>query len=192
MKELFGKIFSDTEIKAWSGLKLHLISVEDQIIKETIQILAEARVNGGALIYCFEIPDNLIYWYPKEDINNFFSNLLLSDSARNAMPELKIGDEFTCQPGFEQVRPFLFEGDIAESLYYGGAYKKYQGTPTEAMEIARKFCKAIYSERMLDVGIYKTYDNWTEWFYDVAWDVTWVLFDKSLKRLWVICLTDTD
>lgn len=177
---------------AWEDLVLRPIIFEDKAIKETLQIFAEERVNGGALIYCFEMPDNPVFWRPSEDLREFFSKLLLSEEARKAMPELKISDYFTCEPDFELGRPFLFEGEISESLYYGGAYKKFQGTPAQAIDIARRFCKAIYADRILDIAIYRTYSHWTKWFYDVAWDVTWMLFDKNLNRLWVICLTDTD
>lgn len=33
---------------------------------------------------------------------------------------------------------------------------------------------------------------WCSWFCDIAWDRTWLILDKGTRRVWLLCLTDTD
>ena len=37
-----------------------------------------------------------------------------------------------------------------------------------------------------------SYTAWSPWFYDVAWDTTWIGVDVGFGRVWLLCVTDTD
>lgn len=47
-------------------------------------------------------------------------------------------------------------------------------------------------DRYEDIIVFESHAPWTDWFYDVAWDVTWMVLDSKECKMWLICATDTD
>jgi hypothetical protein len=84
------------------------------------------------------------------------------------------------------------DGEIAQALVQGGAYKKFSGTAREAKDLGGRFCYALFGDRFTEIQIYKTYKAWSRWFHGVAWDVTWLALDKRFMKVWLLCVTDTD
>jgi hypothetical protein len=53
--------------------------------------------------------------------------------------------------------------------------------------------EAIFGEELHRVGwAGGSTTPWTPWFYDIAWDATFVLHDPQAKGFVLLCLTDTD
>jgi len=50
----------------------------------------------------------------------------------------------------------------------------------------------MFQDRYEDIKVFESYRPWTEWFYDVAWDVTGMVLDSKECKMWIICATDTD
>lgn len=40
--------------------------------------------------------------------------------------------------------------------------------------------------------VFKIIGAWTPWFYDVAWDPSFVIFNRPQMKFWILCMTDTD
>jgi hypothetical protein len=40
--------------------------------------------------------------------------------------------------------------------------------------------------------ILRSHSRWNAWFFDVAWDHTFVILDKKHQRLSLLLITDTD
>ena len=62
----------------------------------------------------------------------------------------------------------------------------------EAKRLAQKFCEAAFGDRYLDVWVFRSYEAWSPWFWDAAWDKTWIIADAEMSRVWLLCVTDTD
>ena len=45
---------------------------------------------------------------------------------------------------------------------------------------------------LLDLDVFRCWRAWSLWFFDVAWDVTWVIIDRRLQRASLLFTTDTD
>jgi len=71
---------------------------------------------------------------------------------------------------FQPVSSFLFDGELARRLYYGGAYTRPEGDGKTEKELSLAFCDALFGLRFAEVSIYSTDSAWTRWFYDIAWD----------------------
>ncbi len=66
-----------------------------------------------------------------------------------------------------------------------------RGDGRKEKEFAINVCKQIFGLRYGEISLDKSGTAWTPWFYDIAWDLTIVLFDKRLRRMWLFAITDT-
>jgi hypothetical protein len=41
-----------------------------------------------------------------------------------------------------------------------------------------KFCEPLFGDRFIEVEVFRSFAAWSPWFYDVAWDQTWIIIDK--------------
>jgi hypothetical protein len=74
----------------------------------------------------------------------------------------------------------------------GGAYARPSGDGRAAKLAAVEICDAMFQLRYGEISVYESFAAWSPWFDGVAWDMTEVIFDRRLRRLWVFLLTDGD
>jgi hypothetical protein len=53
-------------------------------------------------------------------------------------------------------------------------------------------CDYMFQDRFSEVKVFTSGQAWTNRFYGVACDYTWIIFDETEQKLWVVCITDTD
>jgi hypothetical protein len=117
--------------------------------------------------------------------------LIVHPAIRRALPDLQIPSS-SADTGLETADPFLFDGRLAHALYYGGAYSRPDGDGKAAKSLALDVCNAMFGLRFGEISLLESFKAWTPWFRGVAWDMTAVLFDQRLRRLWICTVTDTD
>lgn len=86
----------------------------------------------------------------------------------------------------------MLDGSIAAQILWGGAYEGFKERPVIAKQLAVNVCQYMFQDRYEDIKVIESYRPWTDWFYDVAWDVTWMVLDSREQKMWFICATDTD
>jgi hypothetical protein len=187
--------FADVQMM-WRELQITHEPFSHSALDKLLHHLRAIHANGGAEFAQFKLSEHpTLHWFCSrnrlEEIN-FFDRFLSSPRVSSALPALKIGASGISGADFEWGNSLTLDGEIAQVLVQGGAYEKFAGPAHEAKEIARRFCEAVFGDRFAEVQIYKSYKPWSGWFYDVAWDGTWLGFDKRLVKVWLICVTDTD
>ncbi|HTF72492.1 MAG TPA: hypothetical protein VK638_58465 [Edaphobacter sp.] len=95
---------------------------------------------------------------------------------------------------FRLTSSFLFDGELAQKLYAGGAYTSAgaRGDGRTEKENSLAFCEALFGLRLSEVSYYSTHNAWTRWFGGIAWDWTAILFDRRARALSILAVTDTD
>ncbi len=169
--------------------------IENGSVEELLTGFRATHVNGGAAFGRFKfanIPN--LHWFVSRnrfDEIQFIEHLLCSHAFKEALPEIK--SPKALEPlKWEWWSTYLIAGDWARTLMVGGAYEKFKGSGREALTIGEKARFALFEDRFEDVQIFRAWVPWSDWFYDVAWDMTWVGIDKRDLSAWVLCLTDTD
>ena len=120
------------------------------------------------------------------------SQFLKSQTVQQAVPELKIDNELIL-PALHPLNSYELEGSLVQILINGGAYNKWQSSEDEARSLARNFLDLVAAEKYRSrVSGIRFYSAWTDWFYDVAWDSTFVIFNAATQKWWLLCTTDTD
>jgi hypothetical protein len=162
------------------------------------ELLAEIRathVNGGAEFAMFELRTTPpVNWYLARNRFGeigFFEHLLQSAAFRAALPKVAAPEGLGALE-WQWSSSYVFDGDLAQLLMAGGAYEKTKKSGPEAKQLGAAVCESLFGDRYEEVMLFKTFKPWGPWFCDVAWDATWVGVDKGAKRIWVLCVTDTD
>lgn len=86
----------------------------------------------------------------------------------------------------------MLDGSIAAQILCGGAYERFKERPVTAKQLAVNVCQYMFQDRYEDIQVFESYRPWTDGFYDVAWDITWMVLDSREHKMWFICATDTD
>ncbi len=164
-------------------------------VEALLGALDAAHVNGGAGFARFEFADDpCLRWFVSRnrfDEIAFKEHLLTSGALRAHLPGLEI--PAALEPvKWEWWSSYLLAGDWARSLMQGGAYGKFQEGARKAIETGEKACAELFGDRHEEVMVFRTGAAWSGWFYNVAWDMTWVGIDKRERKAWLLCLTDTD
>jgi hypothetical protein len=58
--------------------------------------------------------------------------------------------------------------------------------------LAEQVSRDLIEDRFSEILVYVNHSPWSDFFADIAWDATWVLFDKRKRNVHVLCATDTD
>lgn len=161
------------------------------------------------LLYCFTVSEDPVFdWfaYGRDTLDgvdlshggmDFFAHFLGCDTVRAEAKALEIPnplrlpdtkDEMT----FGLAAPLMFEGQLAQSLVGRVFYVGFQGPHSEAKKLAQDFRFALFQDRYEDVLMYDSNKAWSPWFCDLGDDWTVIIFDRRLRRIWLLCKTDTD
>ncbi|KAA6464581.1 hypothetical protein DYQ86_01005 [Acidobacteria bacterium AB60] len=200
-----------TREEAWkmcSEVALSLVRIQADPITQVLNRLRDSHSNGGAFLNAVLVGHSEVFdWFASRNRLLEFEilpRLLRRNEIRDSLPELRIqadyvsdhetdGCSFASSGGFKFDNPFLLDGQLAQSLFAGGAYPpstKIEGKT--AKRLAMEFCEVIFDQRYEDVSLYSSYEAWTPWFAGIAWDWTAVLFDKRTRTLWILAVTDED
>jgi hypothetical protein len=131
-----------------------------------------------------------------ERARDAFGTLFDSQAMRTAVPELRIPDPYptTEPPQFLELPKgtrALVE-DLASALLHGGAYRHFPGPAADALEVVSTGLADLMGRRRQHFRVFQSHAPWTPWFFDVAWDHTWILADYQRLEASVLCMTDTD
>jgi hypothetical protein len=164
-----------------------------------LEQLRATHVNGGALLGAFRVVDvdDVFRWFASRNRfgeYDFFAHFLRSTAVRDELPGLQVPSPLGRELGFQESwsGTLTLDGELAATLIAGGAYERFKGTPIEAKHLGITFVDAVVGERHNDFRVYRSHTPWSPYFYDVAWDVTWVLLDGMRGEVFLLCVTDTD
>lgn len=199
MSEIFEEKIPDFQDRQnfWNEISVNSIEVKDEAIDELLKEFRSMYSNGKVIFKCFEFSAHPVFeWYSVR--GNLFGLLFLTKffllpQVKNELLELKIKEVDFSPKVFNEIGNALcLDGRLARQLVWGGAYNNFNGNYKNAKDLANRFCFALFKNRYEDVDFFVTTQAWTEWFYDVVWDSTWLILDKKEHRLWCLFMTDTD
>jgi len=123
-------------------------------------------------------------------LDHLLGSFLRSSSVRSALAELNIGADEQV-PAYHIISAFEFEGALTHALIVRGACGG--SVPEEAARsLSRDFVDACFDGGHLGVRVFAISGAWTSWFYDVAWDHSFVAFDPKVRSWTCLFATDTD
>jgi len=95
-------------------------------------------------------------------------------------------------PQYNWYGTYELEGAITHLLLVGGAYRNAGLSEEQARGLSRAFVDALVGNARLQTSVYRISGAWTDWFHDIAWDATFVIYRPVARRWTLFCATDTD
>jgi hypothetical protein len=194
----------DEAVEMCSRVQLTQVLPTNEPFKVFAESINKSHRKGGLQLGGFEVGFNIVFdWFASRNRLTEFDvldRLLVRPTIREALPELAIPDSLadgkgcslSTSFGFGLSTSFTLDGDFAHSLYHGGAYHKKTGDGRTEKELAIRVCDAMFGLRYGEVNRYTSNQMWTPFFGGIAWDRSDVFFDRRLRRLWIVAITDTD
>lgn len=170
-------------------------SLPDSRIVDTVNALQGVHLNGGAIFSSFSARNHSFFdcLVPRTGgiSAEALARFLESDIVAKALPMLGevVADDKLI---FDWGSPLTLDGEIAIRLLQGGAYARFLDSANEAKRLGQQFCDAIFDQRYRETLVYRSTQSWSEWFKGLAWDVTWLIIDREVRRISLLCVTDTD
>jgi hypothetical protein len=176
-------------------------------LNSVLNQIRESHANGGGLLASFQVGQSKVFdWFASRNRLLEFDilrQLIGRIEVRNALPALEIqatapedrgveGCGLANDGNFQMTSSFLFDGQLAQVLYAGGAYSSAKGDGRAERENSLEFCEALFGSRFSEVSYFSSHSAWTPWFGGIAWDWTAILFDRRLRVLSILAVTDTD
>lgn len=190
----------DDLIESWRHLRWESLELEVPALDRFLDALDATLMNGGYLIGRWRAAEysEVTQWFVSRnrlDYCELFRTLFDSPAFRERLPELEVPVDLGRVPaGLKQQMSgsLMLDGAWAGLLVSGGAHRRFEGSAREAKALASAATEAIIGDRFEDFRVDVSYEAWTPWFADVAWDCTYVLTDLRNAEITVLCTTDTD
>ncbi len=174
---------------------LSSVNLPKEPFRRFLYQLRQSHDAGGAHLAAFDVStDRTFDWFASRNRlteDTLIDSLVVHPTIRGALPDLSI-PEREVQIGLSPADPFLLDGRFAHCLYSGGAYWEPKGSGGNDKALAMDVCEAMFGLRYGEVSLAESSKAWTPWFHGIAWDLTEVVFDRRLRRLWLFAITDLD
>jgi hypothetical protein len=181
--------------RLWDGVHVERYDDNVEPVTRLLEALRNTHVNGGAAFGMFGIAANSdLDWFISRNRWNeieFPEHFLRLPAVVAALPEI-CGNPFDGSHEFKWGSAFTLAGDLAQTLFQGGAYKKHEGGAGDAVAVAEDFRRWLFGDRFGEILVLNSFQPWSEWFWSVAWDATWLIIDKGRRRVSLLAITDTD
>ncbi|OXL94265.1 hypothetical protein B9T53_18865 [Bacillus sp. KbaL1] len=180
-------------VMRWKEGTFEKIDTNNSSVEQLINTFKEQNLIGGAIISCFKVHNENFFKeipHSKDGHEHFFRRIFNSLDIINNLEELKIHTSDKYKFRFKEQLAVMLDGSIAAQILWGGAYEGFKERPVIAKQLAVNVCQYMFQDRYEDIKVFESYRPWTDWFYDVAWDVTWMVLDSRERKVWFICVTD--
>jgi hypothetical protein len=182
---------------SWKNINYKSVELLHPASLEFIDALKVLYANGDVILRCFEPQDATLFKQAQfkdlQGIDHIIKTFLLSNSVMATLSEvIKMTEKDVQSLSYSWQGAFEFEGALTQTLLAGGAYIRFKGTEDDARILSRKFVDAILPDGRLSASVFKIDGAWTDWYYDVAWDKTFIVYDRTGCKWSVFCATDTD
>jgi hypothetical protein len=180
----------------WRDVEYELAPTHDPRLSAVTRLVEASHVNGGAILHMFQPTSDAAFEAAArsdlQGIDHLLRCFLEASSVRKAVPDLKIPYPLAPIPQYTWYGTYEFEGAITHLLLVGGAYKSAGLSEEQARSTSRAFVDALVGNARLQTSVYRINGAWTDWFFDVAWDATFVVYQPIARRWTLFCVTDTD
>ncbi|WP_179020054.1 hypothetical protein [Winogradskyella forsetii] len=182
-------------IQMWNDIQITEINDWSKSMLELKSKFSETHCNGGIQLHKFQISDNsCLQWFASRNRLSeiyFIRRIFSRPELQNYRDDLKIkNDKPKCKESQWFSDIFDLTGIISRMLNQGGAYRNLNAK--DAWESALNFVNEQFGNRFDEINRYTYNLEGSEWFYDIVWDYSTLLFDKRNNQIIIIDITDTD
>jgi hypothetical protein len=162
---------------------------------EYIQSLRKEYVNGSVVLKTFHtnsgpLIQTMINALAPAPLLAYF--LALNPSIQSGLEDLKISESPQTLLFAEALDTYRLLGDLLHVLRSGGAYYSSKETLSHDQQVASEFLQALLGKENPGAFSCVLHGAWTSFFFDVAWDSTFIIIDPDAGNVHFLYMTDTD
>lgn len=166
-------------------------------LAELATVLRALLDNGGVIAQTFQVEDadEAAAWFLSHDNVNTYGlieQFLKSDAVRDLASGSGTYDPRVASRSFDRTSALHLDGDLAGALVWAGAYTTFEGSHADAKRLGLAVCAEMFGDAWEDVRVHQSTAPWSPWFFDVAWDHSWIITNMRTQQLTLLALTDTD
>lgn len=182
---------------SWDTVEYRLVENVPPACLKLVKTISRQYTNGGCVLRKFVAVDPTQFQdaarHDLQGVGHRLEAFLRRPEVQAALEEIGIAEAEQLPPAFRTMGAFEFEGALTHTLLVGGAYT-FGGVHFEdlARQIARNFVDAVLPSGRLRATVFAITEPWTPWFYDVAWDYSYCIYDPTEGAWWALFMTDTD
>ncbi|HUG67925.1 MAG TPA: hypothetical protein VMM76_09240 [Pirellulaceae bacterium] len=181
---------------SWRDVEYRIDAFHDDRLDIVVRALETTHVNGGVLLRCFRPLLGARFGEAHQQdlrgVEHWLRCFLECQTVRDLIPELRIPNPLGELPPFTTYGAYEFEGALIPLLLRGGAYIGSSISENDARTLARGFVDAMVGDCRDLITVFRLDGAWTDWFYDIAWDATFIVFNPVAMCWCLFCVTDTD
>ena len=186
----------DDRKQMWESVAFNQCKTKFPHAERYIRKLRNLYSNGAVEFMSFGMPKHRIWdWYSSRNQYHelgFFKYFWCHSDVVKHFPHKLDDINFFDMKVFNHSSPYVLGGELAWILVGGGAYKQFKGQGNEAKKIGEEAAAELIDDNYDQVLVYHSGSAWCSFFYDVAWDHSFVVFDQRRHLIHVILATDTD
>lgn len=181
-------------VRDWERTVITVVEPTDSRLLAVAKALEGTHVNGGAEVAQFRIDAvDAVFWFLSRNRlaeMNFFTRFFSDPRVMQAFPLISAPNSLVEE--FQMEGSFTAIGRLAETMSGGGAYVNMKGRDAEVSSLASDLAQGAFAGQYSATTAWVNWRPWCEWFCDIAWDGTFVFFDKAEGLITVLIFTDTD
>ena len=178
----------------WESLRIEFLSAERIAISDYVAHLGKYYSNGCVKYGCFKLGDSeVLDWYcSRNQLKEllFFWKIWEQEPIKSFFKLREIDEDSNRE--FEWSSPFVLGGSLAWVLDCGGPYKKPSWDGAKSKELGEEAALELIENDYEESLVFKSHSAWCGFFFDVAWNYTWVVLNKKTRLLHILMATDTD
>jgi len=179
----------------WSSIRLSQLDNWSSSTNNLKEKISETHCNGGIQLHKYKVSSNRYFdWFAQRNRLgeiDFLKNIFKHKDLEDYRADLEIKDN---KPVVKNVKYWtdIYElpGRLSRIMGLGGAYKNID--QRHAWTIATDFVKDEFENRFEEFNSYDFVIEAAQWFHNIAWDSSILLFDKRKYEITIIDITDTD
>ena len=183
-------------VATWSQVEYIVETDDAHAIRSFVTAMTEQFVNGDCVIRQFIAKDpshfDAALAHDRQGVEHWLGAFLSRPEVRASLAVIRIAEAESITPAFRTIGAYEFEGALVEILLGGGAYSHGVGSEERARVLAKDFVDSLLGENRRHCTLFVIDGPWTPWFFDVAWDYSYLLFDTVARRWSTLFMTDTD
>lgn len=180
----------------WRIVQINPGASADPRLLAVVDELSRSHVNGGAVLgrFSIEVPPSWRWYLSRARLGEaqFFRRFYQHTAVIQALGPLGNLNRPDGDLGFKMEQPHVATGRLAGALASGGAYTQFGGSDKDLLRLIGSFTEAAFDDRYSDVLAYVSFEPWSSWFMDVAWDASFFWLDKKTGVATTLLITDTD
>ena len=166
-----------------ASMKIRPIESDMPVMEKYVEKLRQLKSNGRAYFARYEVAGEHDFRWLDHLTSmgklDFCQCFLTHPDLQAIAPELVDSARFDESVRFARMYSLILDGELAFDLIWAGAYSIYRGTYREAKNMGGQVCDELFGDRFDEITVFRCGNAWSSWFYDVAWDSTYILIGQA-------------